>query len=130
MELTTPDACMRRALALAEQARLICSPNPAVGCVLVDAAGQLLGEGHTQAVGQAHAEVMALRDAESRGNNPTGCTAYVTLEPCAHHGKTPPCAEALIKAGVSRVVRMTVEPVRCMRRDASQSTREKSVVSL
>ena len=110
MELTTPDACMRRALALAEQARLICSPNPAVGCVLVDAAGQLLGEGHTQAVGQAHAEVMALRDAAAAGESTRGATAYVTLEPCAHQGRTGPCWDALVAAGVARVVASIADP--------------------
>ena len=110
MELSTPDACMRRALALAEQARLICSPNPAVGCVLVDAAGQLLGEGHTQAVGQAHAEVMALRDAAARGHSTVGATAYVTLEPCAHHGRTGPCCDALVAAGVAKVVASLQDP--------------------
>ena len=110
MDLTTPDACMRRALALAQQARLICSPNPAVGCVLVDAAGQLLGEGHTQAVGQAHAEVMALRDAAARGHSTVGATAYVTLEPCAHHGRTGPCCDALVTAGVAKVVASLQDP--------------------
>lgn len=93
---------MRRALELAEQAVGLTEPNPRVGCVLVGDRWQT--EGHTQAAGQAHAEVMALRAALSQGLDTTGCTAYVTLEPCAHHGRTPPCCDALIEAGVGRVV--------------------------
>ncbi|HOK12327.1 MAG TPA: bifunctional diaminohydroxyphosphoribosylaminopyrimidine deaminase/5-amino-6-(5-phosphoribosylamino)uracil reductase RibD [Ottowia sp.] len=101
---------MRRALTLAERARLIAPPNPAVGCVLVDAAGTLIGEGFTQAVGQAHAEVMALRDAAARGHASAGATAYVTLEPCAHQGRTGPCCDALATAGVRRVVAALQDP--------------------
>ena len=101
---------MRRALTLAERARLIAPPNPAVGCVLVDAAGTLIGEGFTQAVGQAHAEVMALRDAAARGHASAGATAYVTLEPCAHQGRTGPCCDALIAAGITRVVASLADP--------------------
>ena len=101
---------MTRALALAEEARLICPPNPAVGCVLVGADGSLIGEGHTQPVGQPHAEVMALRDAARRGHTTHGATAYVTLEPCAHHGRTGPCCDALIAAGVARVVAALEDP--------------------
>ena len=101
---------MQRALELAQAALYITSPNPRVGCVLANAQGQVLGEGHTQAVGQAHAEVMALRDARSRGHDPKGCTAYVTLEPCAHQGRTGPCCEALTEAGVSRVVVAVSDP--------------------
>lgn len=99
-----------RALALAAQARLLAPPNPAVGCVLVGANGQLLGEGHTQRTGQAHAEVMALRDAQQRGLEVRGATAYVTLEPCAHQGRTGPCCEALIEAGIARVVASLQDP--------------------
>lgn len=95
---------MARALQLAEQAIALSEPNPRVGCVIVAADGRLLGEGHTQAAGQAHAEVMALRDAAARGATVAGATAYVTLEPCAHHGRTPPCCDALIAAGMARVV--------------------------
>ena len=75
------DLHMRTALALAEQARLICPPNPAVGCVIVGRDGEVLGQGHTQPVGQAHAEIMALRDAAARGLPVQDATAYVTLEP-------------------------------------------------
>jgi len=95
---------MRHALSLAEHAIGLTDPNPRVGCVIVAADGRLLGQGHTQAAGQAHAEVMALRDAQARGELVLGATAYVTLEPCAHHGRTPPCCDALIAAGLGRVV--------------------------
>lgn len=101
---------MRLAQAQAEQAAPACRPNPAVGCVLVGADGQLLGQGHTQMVGQAHAEVMALRDADRRGCGVAGATAYVTLEPCSHQGRTPPCCDALIAAGVTRVVVALPDP--------------------
>jgi len=81
----------------------LASPNPPVGCVLVRD-GRLLGRGvHTRA-GDPHGEIMALRDAESRDEDPRGATVYVTLEPCCYHGRTPPCTSALIRAGVSRVV--------------------------
>ena len=101
---------IERALELAAQARLLAPPNPAVGCVLVDAQGQVIGQGHTQATGQAHGEVMALRDAAARGHSVRGATAYVTLEPCAHHGRTGPCCEALIEAGVAKVVASLTDP--------------------
>ncbi len=79
------------------------SPNPPVGCVLVRD-GRLLGRGaHTRA-GDPHGEILALRDAEARGEDPRGATAYVTLEPCCHHGRTPPCTDALLRAGAARVV--------------------------
>jgi diaminohydroxyphosphoribosylaminopyrimidine deaminase/5-amino-6-(5-phosphoribosylamino)uracil reductase len=79
-------------------------PDPRVGCVIVGADGQVLGSGHTQYAVQAHAEAMALRDAWTRGASTRGATAYVTLEPCAHYGRAPPCCEALAEAGISRVV--------------------------
>jgi diaminohydroxyphosphoribosylaminopyrimidine deaminase / 5-amino-6-(5-phosphoribosylamino)uracil reductase len=93
---------MQRALQLAEAAIGLTEPNPRVGCVIVG--DGWTAEGHTQAAGQAHAEVMALRDAQSRGLDVAGATAYVTLEPCAHHGRTPPCCDALIAARLGRVV--------------------------
>lgn len=94
---------LQSALALAQRATIETSPNPRVGCVLVKE-GQVIGEGWTQPVGQAHAEVQALRDAAARGFHAEGATAYVTLEPCSHYGRTPPCASALVQAGVARVV--------------------------
>ncbi len=91
-------------LALAEQAVGLSDPNPRVGCLIVSADGtEILGQGHTQAAGGPHAEVMALRDAHARGHDVRGATVYVTLEPCAHHGRTPPCCDALVAAGVGRV---------------------------
>ena len=93
-------AHMQHALALAARGRFITPPNPSVGCVLVQD-GVVVGEGHSQPTGQAHAEVMAMRMA---GEQARGATAYVTLEPCSHHGLTPPCADGLIAAGVARVV--------------------------
>ena len=91
-------------LALAERAVGLSDPNPRVGCLIVSADGAaILGRGHTQAAGGPHAEVMALRDAQARGHDVRGATVYVTLEPCAHHGRTPPCCDALVAAGVGRV---------------------------
>ena len=112
MPATTPpiDAHMLQALELARQARLDCPPNPAVGCVIAGADGTVLGQGHTQPVGHAHAEVMALRDAAQRGHSVTGATAYVTLEPCSHQGRTGPCSDALIAAGIGRVVASVQDP--------------------
>lgn len=97
---------MRRALALAEQARGRTSPNPMVGCVIVRD-GVVVGEGYHQFFGGPHAEVYAL---EAAGEKAAGATVYVTLEPCAHHGKTPPCAEALVKARPARVVAAMEDP--------------------
>ncbi|MDD2885009.1 MAG: bifunctional diaminohydroxyphosphoribosylaminopyrimidine deaminase/5-amino-6-(5-phosphoribosylamino)uracil reductase RibD [Dechloromonas sp.] len=97
---------MARALQLAARGLWTTSPNPRVGCVLVRA-GEIVGEGWHQKAGEPHAEVHALRAA---GEQARGATAYVTLEPCSHHGRTPPCAEALIAAGVSRVVAAMVDP--------------------
>ena len=95
---------------LAIQARALTSPNPAVACVLVDSQQNIIGKGHTQPAGSAHAEVMALRDAAAKGNSVFGCTAYVTLEPCSHHGRTGPCCDALIAAGVKKVVASIADP--------------------
>lgn len=103
-------AALLRALALAEQAVGLSDPNPRVGCVILAPDGHELGAGHTQAAGQAHAEVMALRDAAARGHDVRGATAVVTLEPCSHHGRTPPCCDALIAAGIARVVSAVEDP--------------------
>jgi len=86
-------------------------PNPRVGCILTSADGQtVLGQGHTQEVGGPHAEVMALRDAAANGHPVRGATAYVTLEPCSHQGRTGPCCDALIAAGIQRVVATHTDP--------------------
>jgi len=103
------EAHMRRALALAALAMNHATPNPRVGCVLVRD-GEVLAEGFTQRPGDAHAEAHALRNARTKGVDVRGATAYVTLEPCNHFGKTPPCTEALIGAGVSRVVAAMEDP--------------------
>jgi diaminohydroxyphosphoribosylaminopyrimidine deaminase / 5-amino-6-(5-phosphoribosylamino)uracil reductase len=94
---------MHEALELAAQAIGRSDPNPRVGCVITAPDGRTIGRGSTQAAGQAHAEVMALRDAAARGESVRGATVSVTLEPCSHHGRTPPCCDALIAAGVARV---------------------------
>src|SRR6185369_2799768 len=96
---------MQAALALARRGLGCTWPNPSVGCVLVRD-GRLLAGGFTQQGGRPHAEV----DALSRAGDAKGATAYVTLEPCSHHGKTPPCADALIAAGIKRVVVATGDP--------------------
>lgn len=97
---------MARALKLAEQGRFTTSPNPNVGCVIVRD-GIIVGEGWHQRAGEGHAEVNALRQA---GNQAKGATAYVTLEPCSHFGRTPPCCEALIQAGIKRLVAAMQDP--------------------
>ena len=98
-----------QALQLAQQAMPLSNPNPRVGCVIVSADGRIIGRGHTQRAGEAHAEIMALRDAASRGASVAGSTVYVTLEPCAHQGRTPPCCDALIAAGVGRLTTLLAD---------------------
>ncbi|HTJ98704.1 MAG TPA: bifunctional diaminohydroxyphosphoribosylaminopyrimidine deaminase/5-amino-6-(5-phosphoribosylamino)uracil reductase RibD [Bordetella sp.] len=94
---------MRHALGLARQVLYITAPNPRVGCVIVRD-GRILGEGATQPPGGPHAEIRALRDAAARGESVAGATFYVTLEPCSHFGRTPPCVDALVAAAPGRVV--------------------------
>ncbi|WP_332748110.1 bifunctional diaminohydroxyphosphoribosylaminopyrimidine deaminase/5-amino-6-(5-phosphoribosylamino)uracil reductase RibD [Hydrogenophaga sp.] len=101
---------MRKALQLAEDATWLSNPNPRVGSVILSKDGRILGEGHTQEAGGSHAEIMALRDALGNGNSVKGATAFVTLEPCSHHGRTPPCCDALIEAEVAKVVVATTDP--------------------
>ncbi|AGH45986.1 bifunctional diaminohydroxyphosphoribosylaminopyrimidine deaminase/5-amino-6-(5-phosphoribosylamino)uracil reductase RibD [Paraglaciecola psychrophila] len=98
---------MARAIQLAKCGEYTTSPNPNVGCVISDRQGVILGEGWHKKAGAPHAEVHALQQA---GEFSKGATAYVTLEPCSHYGKTPPCADALIEAGVTRVVAAMVDP--------------------
>ncbi|MEM9207739.1 MAG: bifunctional diaminohydroxyphosphoribosylaminopyrimidine deaminase/5-amino-6-(5-phosphoribosylamino)uracil reductase RibD [Pseudomonadota bacterium] len=97
---------MTRALRLAERARLTAAPNPMVGCVLVKR-GTIVGEGYHRRAGEGHAEVNAIADA---GESASGATAYVTLEPCAVTGRTPPCTDALLEAGVAEVVFAAADP--------------------
>jgi diaminohydroxyphosphoribosylaminopyrimidine deaminase / 5-amino-6-(5-phosphoribosylamino)uracil reductase len=94
---------LRHALELAERGRGRVSPNPLVGAVIVSG-GEVIGEGFHAELGDLHAERAALEDGRRRGEDPTGSTMYVTLEPCAHQGRQPPCAEAIVEAGIARVV--------------------------
>ena len=98
---------MAKAIQLAKEGLYTTQPNPRVGCVIVKD-GQIVGEGFHARAGQPHAEVFALRQAAQHAQ---GATAYVTLEPCAHYGRTPPCANALVEAGVSRVVMASLTKV-------------------
>jgi diaminohydroxyphosphoribosylaminopyrimidine deaminase/5-amino-6-(5-phosphoribosylamino)uracil reductase len=100
---------MARAVALAERGLFTATPNPRVGCVIVDD-GRIVGEGWHEKAGGPHAEVAALRDAESQRRDVRGATLYVTLEPCNHAGRTPPCTEALVAAGIGRVVAAMPDP--------------------
>ncbi len=95
---------------LAEQAKYTSNPNPKVGCSIRSPSDIALGQGHTQPPGLAHAEVMALRDAAAKGHSVKGATAYVSLEPCSHYGRTPPCCNALIDAGIGKVVVAILDP--------------------
>src|SRR5689334_3739650 len=97
---------LMRAIELAGLARGQTSPNPMVGAVLVKD-GRVIGEGVTQPPGESHAEVMAL---EAAAGNTAGATMYVSLEPCCHHGRTPPCTDAILSAGISRVVIASDDP--------------------
>ena len=100
---------MSEALAEAQKALYLSNPNPRVGCVIVKD-GEIIGRGFTQKVGAAHAEVQALADVQSKGKDPAGSTIYVTLEPCNHTGKTPPCVDALITAKPAKVIAAMTDP--------------------
>ncbi len=104
------DQQLRLALGRAESALRLTSPNPKVGCLLLSSTNVIIGQGHTQRAGGPHAEVMALRDAVAQGHSVVGATAYVTLEPCSHHGRTGPCCDALIAAGIKKVVATNLDP--------------------
>ncbi|MFB7919006.1 bifunctional diaminohydroxyphosphoribosylaminopyrimidine deaminase/5-amino-6-(5-phosphoribosylamino)uracil reductase RibD [Streptomyces sp. NPDC056061] len=107
MDTAADITAMRRAIALAARGLGSTSPNPVVGCVVLDSAGRPVGEGYHRRAGGPHAEIHALREAGERAR---GGTAYVTLEPCNHTGRTGPCAQALIEAGVARVVHAVDDP--------------------
>lgn len=109
MEIHSDEQGIRLALELAAKGMFTTTPNPRVGCVIVKE-NRIIGVGHTQPVGHAHAEVQALNDAADKGFDVAGATVYVTLEPCSHHGRTPPCADALIRARVARVVAAIADP--------------------
>lgn len=100
---------MRLALRFAQRAYGLTSPNPMVGAVLAKT-GKIIGRGWHHQAGGPHAEIEALRDAEAKGNNPRGATLYVTLEPCSTYGRTPPCTNAIITAGIKRVVVAATDP--------------------
>jgi diaminohydroxyphosphoribosylaminopyrimidine deaminase / 5-amino-6-(5-phosphoribosylamino)uracil reductase len=107
VELSSDRRHMRHALRMGERALGQAAPNPAVGCVVVARDGRIVGRGWTGRGGRPHAEALALAQA---GDAARGATAYITLEPCAHHGQTPPCADALVHAGVARVVAAIEDP--------------------
>ncbi len=100
---------MLRALELAARGLYTTTPNPRVGCVIVRD-GRVIGEGWHERAGEAHAELAALAAARAGGEATRGATAYVTLEPCNHHGRTPPCTDALLAAGIARVVAAMRDP--------------------
>lgn len=101
---------MALALSQAQHGLFHTAPNPRVGCVLTTPDNRVIGEGYTQQAGGPHAEIMALRDAQARGETTHGATAWVTLEPCSHHGRTGPCCDALIAAGIRKVVGSVTDP--------------------
>ena len=108
-QLDPIDAPMQLALQLAANGMFTTTPNPRVGCVIVKD-GAVIGTGYTQPAGQDHAEIQALKHAREQGHDVRGATVYVSLEPCSHHGKTPPCADALIQAGVGKVIAAIEDP--------------------
>jgi len=114
---------MRRALALAERARGLCSPNPMVGAVVVSD-GRLVGQGFHAEAGGAHAEVEALNEAGDRARD---ATLYVTLEPCNHQGRTPPCVDVVLRAGIRRVVVASADPNRRVRGGGTEALREAGI---
>ena len=108
--LPTDSAVLQQAVRLAGESLTLSQPNPRVGCLITNTGEQLIGQGHTQRAGGPHAEVVALQDAATQGHSVVGATVYVTLEPCSHHGRTAPCCDALIAAGIKRVVASLADP--------------------
>ena len=113
---------MRRAIELAKKGSGHVNPNPLVGAVIVRD-GEIIGEGYHECYGQLHAERNAIANAKKRGNSLEGSTIYVTLEPCCHYGKTPPCTEAIIEEKIARVVVGSDDPVRDFRCFARKESR-------
>ena len=109
MTATVDTRMMARAIQLAREGRFRTRPNPAVGCVIAHGA-EIIGAGSTREAGSNHAEIEALEDAARRGRDPRDATAYVTLEPCNHQGRTGPCTEALVEAGIARAVIAMQDP--------------------
>ncbi|CAN7470494.1 bifunctional diaminohydroxyphosphoribosylaminopyrimidine deaminase/5-amino-6-(5-phosphoribosylamino)uracil reductase RibD [Pseudoduganella sp. LjRoot289] len=109
MNISNDTEGMKLALEWAAKGLYTTSPNPRIGCVIVRD-GKVIGAGVTQPAGQDHAEIQAMKDAAQRGHDVGGATAYVTLEPCNHHGRTPPCSDALVRAGLGRVVAAMEDP--------------------
>ena len=124
--MTDAEQYMRRAIKLAEKGRHRVMPNPLVGCILVKD-DEVVAEGWHDHIGGLHAEQMAIADAESKSVATRGATAYVTLEPCNHFGRTPPCTEALLWAGVSKVVIGAMDPNPTVRGDGARTLEESGV---
>ena len=120
------EAFMQHALDVAERGRGRVAPNPLVGCVLVKE-GEVIAEGWHDHLGGLHAEQMAIHDAESKGRSPNGATAYVTLEPCNHYGRTPPCTEALLWSGVKHVIVAHPDPNPTVRGKGFQVLRDAGI---
>ena len=120
------EAFMQHALDVAERGRGRVAPNPLVGCVLVKG-GEVIAEGWHDHLGGLHAEQMAIHDAESKGQSPNGATAYVTLEPCNHYGRTPPCTEALLWSGVKHVIVAHPDPNPTVRGKGFQVLRDAGI---
>ena len=120
------EAFMQHALDVAERGRGRVAPNPLVGCVLVKE-GEIIAEGWHDHLGGLHAEQMAIHDAEAKGNSPNGATAYVTLEPCNHYGRTPPCTEALLWSGVQHVIVAHADPNPTVRGKGFQVLRDAGI---
>jgi len=125
--MSESESHMRRAIELAERGRHRVMPNPLVGCVLVRD-GEVVAEGWHDHIGGLHAEQMAIADAESKGVATQGTIAYVTLEPCNHFGRTPPCTESLLWAGVERVVIGALDPNPTVRGDGADTLRRSGVI--